>query len=1710
MRFQQLKSDPNSVTKKRMIKSKKNWVVLTSLSFAGGFFLFSAPELTVNADSIVKTSTTQAVANPSSDKSPLPPTTSPKPVTPHVSTANTATLVSTPDVAQIATVKTDIPTPKTPVEKPIAQDSPVQPAASGSEQPVKPDVTHSVEPKNNVPIDTTVLVPDAQTEISAPKTPLEKPVSQDSTTTPTPSSVNKDSPSVADSKQKNSDLVVAPTVGDGTVPVTDNMKEVKDADLVTELLNTPSNIASGKSNTSHWYISKDKTLHFIDGELEDNEHNTVSPWREHSDDITTASFDGKVTASVHMNNMFSGLPRLEHVKNIENVDFSKTQDMSGMLSNDNNLKEIDLTKNDFTPVKTLKGLLENDAKLTTVNMKNSSFRNVVDYRNLFKNDSSLHTTDISSWQMSSAMKLSGLFQNDIALKNIDIHTWTMNSNADTGDSTKQEGMFDGTNFSSITLSSYNRFSENTQLPSNVSDTWQEVGSGSIDKPAGNKTFTSLTLSSTYPQTSSHNNDYIITTFAPKPGAVKKDLQVHTTVGNSTAIVDIPVFNVTGNVGNLVTVNTPVKDGYTPSSYTVTAQVIDKDHIVMVGDPIHYTGNEIKNAVVTIPITIGSQSQTVTGINGHVGDTISIEVPQKTGYDTDNKNIDAVINADGTVTPKGEIHYNPKLSNSTSLIVASNTGDITVSGITGHHVGDQFKVTVPGRPGYNNGQSSIIDAAVDINGNIVMAKPDQKIQYTGDPVSNLTLTVPVIVNGQKVDDKIFTYTQGHVGDKYDYKDKVDFTIKNRDNYDIKQPSISVTVTPEKKLILVNPTDQIIYTGKPEKGSVTVETNLSHPIEIPVNGHFGETVDVPVPSKTGYDTNSSTIQATVGANNSFTTKDKIIYQPQDAKPQDVTISSDKGDYIIKQVSGHKIGDNFLIDTPIKPGYSPNIEQVHASVDEKGKINVLETVNYSPKTIKGSISITTNVGDKKIDNISGQVDSSKTIDAPPITGYLPDKKTITVSFGTDEKLHPDITAIHYTGRPVKAQDITVKSNKGPQTIHIDNTHRVGDKFTAVVPEQTGYTPVKDKINLIVTPERKITTVDKITYQGNPVSTNVKINSNYPEQIYTDATGNVGDIITVDVPQKDGYTTDKQKIKATVNPDSTITPNESVQYTGNKIDGNVSVKVTLNGKPAANQTIVANQVQVGQSIQLTPAPIHGYHLKKQGTLVNATVNPDSITSSDTIEYIGDPVDKIITVQTNLGSKELHVVGNFGESVSVDVPNQSGYHAANPTIKVALTPDNISPEGTIQYLGDPVKDLTLKIPTYKNGQQIADTTFPIASATVGQKVSIPLKQIPGYTSNRDTVTGIVNEKHKIISTDQIHYTGKTFNNRQLIVHLTLNGKDSGTETIAIDKAQVGQVLHPTPNQVLGYHLAPNSPKLSATVDDQGGIQTDAQINYIGNPVNSAIDVASNLGPQRIKVDGKVGDNLEVPISNPEGYIADESNISVTIGADEKPVTSDIIHFTGKKFENVSLKIPSNKGDQLITNLSGQVGQTSNVTVPEIPGYTADKKTIAVLMNPDGTLSTKEKITYTKVVQPSSTTPVLEKTVQSTHVNTFVDQPKVTVYEQNGADDMKLIPDELINPGTSFISDEKIQINGDTYYRIGINKYIKNNQAYPYTPIESRIQIIGTTTQPLYTAKGSKIKLRTVTSGSIWTIDQIIILNGIKYYRIGTNSFVKASDAVLY
>ncbi|GAX03938.1 hypothetical protein IWT140_01572 [Secundilactobacillus pentosiphilus] len=88
---------------------------------------------------------------------------------------------------------------------------------------------------------------------------------------------------------------------------------------------------------------------------------------------------------------------------------------------------------------------------------------------------------------------------------------------------------------------------------------------------------------------------------------------------------------------------------------------------------------------------------------------------------------------------------------------------------------------------------------------------------------------------------------------------------------------------------------------------------------------------------------------------------------------------------------------------------------------------------------------------------------------------------------------------------------------------------------------------------------------------------------------------------------------------------------------------------------------------------------------------------------------------------------------------------------------------------------------------------------------------------------------------------------------------------------------------------------------------------------------------------------------------------AVTLSATNPDLYVEIQNKAVKQI-TTNVDIPSNKGPQNVPNVTGITGQTVDVTVPNLPGYTKDKTTVPATVNPDGTITvdTPNKVTGDK------------------------------------------------------------------------------------------------------------------------------------------------------
>lgn len=237
--------------------------------------------------------------------------------------------------------------------------------------------------------------------------------------------------------------------------------------------------------------------------------------------------------------------------------------------------------------------------------------------------------------------------------------------------------------------------------------------------------------------------------------------------------------------------------------------------------------------------------------------------------------------------------------------------------------------------------------------------------------------------------------------------------------------------------------------------------------------------------------------------------------------------------------------------------------------------------------------------------------------------------------------------------------------------------------------------------------------------------------------------------------------------------------------------------------------------------------------------------------------------------------------------------------------------------------------------------------------------------------------------------------------------------------------------------------------------------NYI-NPtqVTAKVTVESNRGQQSTDTSVTVPDDssteIEVPVPSIKGATSDKKTVKGTLVAttDDAENTVYSIRVTDPK----KAGYVTYTGGETNTGGSSKPNKPSKPSEPEKPVVTQAKKLISIQLN--------------------------NETAKLYH------------------DDASLITDRVLSNDTDWYSDQKMVVNGDTYYRVANDEWVKANDAYVY---ENRDGIIVTNNkgyQQLTNAQGKSVTDRALGADTSWKTDRIADINGEKYYRVATNEFV--------
>lgn len=121
---------------------------------------------------------------------------------------------------------------------------------------------------------------------------------------------------------------------------------------------------------------------------------------------------------------------------------------------------------------------------------------------------------------------------------------------------------------------------------------------------------------------------------------------------------------------------------------------------------------------------------------------------------------------------------------------------------------------------------------------------------------------------------------------------------------------------------------------------------------------------------------------------------------------------------------------------------------------------------------------------------------------------------------------------------------------------------------------------------------------------------------------------------------------------------------------------------------------------------------------------------------------------------------------------------------------------------------------------------------------------------------------------------------------------------------------------------------------------------------------------------------------------------------------------------------------------------------------------------------------------------------------TTIDKDKINLYDNNGN---KL--NQNIAPDTNLVSSKKITKSNETYYEVGHNSWIKSGDVFKY---RDEVNYISTYDGSTYKNLVVKDQHGKDDSNHDWYSDRTSYIKGEKYYRISTDKWVKATDAIPY
>ncbi|MCT4401094.1 BspA family leucine-rich repeat surface protein [Lactococcus cremoris] len=307
-----------------------------------------------------------------------------------------------------------------------------------------------------------------------------------------------------------------------------DVKSIEFTEITTanEIANTFANLPQLKkvlklgnlsySGSAYGMFSGDSNLEIID--LEGFETSEITNMANmfagiKADILDVSKFDTRNVRN--MAGMFDGAINLTNL-DISKFSTDKVTDMTLMFANLTKLEQLNVSKFNTNNVASMAGMFEGVSNLTNLDISNFNTDKVTDMALMFAGMTKLEQLDVSNFNTNNTVRMPGMFEGVSNLTNLDISNFNTDkvtdmarmfagmtkleqlnlSNFSTNDVSITTGMFEGaSNLKNLKLGLTSQLNTDMNL-ANVPVTdgytgkWRNVGSGTVDNPAGEHIWTS--------------------------------------------------------------------------------------------------------------------------------------------------------------------------------------------------------------------------------------------------------------------------------------------------------------------------------------------------------------------------------------------------------------------------------------------------------------------------------------------------------------------------------------------------------------------------------------------------------------------------------------------------------------------------------------------------------------------------------------------------------------------------------------------------------------------------------------------------------------------------------------------------------------------------------------------------------------------------------------------------------------------------------------------------------------------------------------------------------------------------------------------------------------------------------------------------------------------------------------------------------------------